>query len=90
VLNSFARTVVEKHDGLWQNKQLCIDMLHRYIGSGYPRILLTGHICQLASTRRVSRAEAITQPQVEGARRILHGLQVAELADHPRLTVDDV
>jgi hypothetical protein len=34
--------VVEKHDDLWQNNQLYINMLHRYIGSGYPQILLTG------------------------------------------------
>jgi hypothetical protein len=34
--------VVEKHDGLWQNNELYINMLlRRYIGSGYPRILLT-------------------------------------------------
>jgi hypothetical protein len=41
VLNSFARMVVEKDGGLWQNNQLYINMLRRYIGSGYPRILLT-------------------------------------------------
>jgi hypothetical protein len=34
--------VAEKHDGLWQNNQLCINMLHGYIGAGYPPILLTG------------------------------------------------
>jgi hypothetical protein len=36
--------VAEKHDDLWQNNQLYINMLHRYIDSGYPQILLTGHI----------------------------------------------
>jgi hypothetical protein len=34
--------VVEKHDGLWQNNQLYINVLRRYFGSGYPRFLLTG------------------------------------------------
>jgi hypothetical protein len=68
--------VVEKDDDRWQNSRLsiirlCIDILRRYIGSGYPQILLTGLNNRVYLQKDVARAPTQIKELVGGSMRLI-------------------